>query len=275
MCSTSTADVSSRGDTPTQRRRRRRGRKSAPARCGVEYRYSARAREDHGRPLFGVQFNPRLRSCGGRAVATCGGPRLSVYELTDNSLKLVQCYSDPDPDENFYTCAWSYDVTSGKPLLAAAGARGLIRIIITATMTCTRHLIGRGHAVTEVKFHPQRPALLLSVSKDHTLRLWNVSAGACVAVLGGVDGHWDEALSADVDLPGDQVISCGMDHSLKLWDLSEPEVVEAIEASYYARAEPGREDRRGALTRVLHPGHPQGLCGLCALVRQVCTLQVV
>ena len=80
--STSTADVSSRGDTPTQRRRRRRGRKPAPAHCKVEYRYSAHAREEHGQPLFGVQFNPYLRSCSEQAVATCGGPRLSVYELT-------------------------------------------------------------------------------------------------------------------------------------------------------------------------------------------------
>ena len=89
---------------------------------------------------------------------------MSVYELTDNSLKLVQCYSDPDPDENFYTCVWSYDVASGEPLLAAGGARGLISIINTITAAGTRHLIDHGQAVNDVKSRPRRPALLLSLS---------------------------------------------------------------------------------------------------------------
>jgi len=122
VCSTSTADVSSRGDPPTQRRRRKRGRKPQPQlHCKVEYRYSGHAREDHGQPLFGVQFNCHLRSAAVQAVATCGGPRVSVYELTD-CLKLVQCYADPDPDEMFYTCAWSYEEATGRPARAASSA---------------------------------------------------------------------------------------------------------------------------------------------------------
>lgn len=53
-------------------------------------------------------------------------------------LKLLQAYADVDSDENFFTCAWTSDDVAGLPLLAAAGSRGLIRIIDPNTGTCTK-----------------------------------------------------------------------------------------------------------------------------------------
>jgi len=55
-------------------------------------------------------------------------------------LKLLQAYADVDSDENFYTCAWTSDDVTGLPLLAAAGSRGLIRIINPSTATCVKVL---------------------------------------------------------------------------------------------------------------------------------------
>jgi polycomb protein EED len=98
-------------------------------------------------------------------------------------------------EEVFYSCAWTVDEPTGAPLLAVAGKRGIIKIVNCSMHVVVSALLGHGNAINQVMFHPVDPGLLLSCSRDESLRLWNSLTGLCIAVFGGHQGHRDEVLS--------------------------------------------------------------------------------
>ncbi|XP_065179742.1 polycomb protein EED-like [Sycon ciliatum] len=196
-----------------------------------QYKFSNFVKEQHKKNLFGVAFNYHAAEGSPLLVATVGSNRATVYECDNaGSLTPIRAYADAEANEDFYTCAWSHD-SAGEMLLAVAGARGVIRIIYPGSSLPDKTYTGHGNAINELKFHPKDPSLLLSVAKDHALRLWNIETDTCVAIFGGVDGHRDEVLSGDFDLTGSWIMSCGMDHALKLWSMNDVSVLSAIRAS--------------------------------------------
>ena len=186
----------------------------------TSFKCTSHSKEEHQQPIFGIAFSYNCSPEEPPVFATVGSNRATIYRChPGGEMDVLQRYADPDEDENFYSCAWTYDNASH--LLCAAGERGIVRVINVTTHRGERSLVGHGNSINDLRFHQRDPLLLLSASKDHSLRLWNVKTGACIAILGGVDGHRDEVLSGDFDIGGRYVVSCGMDHALKTWDLGD------------------------------------------------------
>ena len=135
-CGSSFSDLD--GDSDKKKKKRRKQHSNNPK---LNYKCIGYWKENHGHPIFGVSVNHHLGENDPTVFATVGYNRVTVYEAMDDSIKLLQCYSDSDTDENFYTCAWSYDSDTGRPILAAGGCKGIIRLFSPARMNCIRFVI--------------------------------------------------------------------------------------------------------------------------------------
>ena len=93
-----------------------------------------------------------------------------------------------------------------------------------------RTLPGHDHSISSIRFVPSGAAgsplsgnLLVSASRDKTLRLWDVTTGYCLKT---IKGHtdWVRAVTASID--GRWLLSAGNDQVPRLWDatLGEPKV---------------------------------------------------
>jgi len=181
-----------------------------------------RVKEDHGQVLFGLAIN-LYDERWYNLFATTGANRATVYELLpDGKIEVRQVYVDEDQSESYFCCAWSVAPwCEEQPLLAVAGQLGIIRVLDCVRHNVSRTLMGHGNSVNDLRFHPYQPELLLSASKDESIRLWNVASCVCVALFTGDSAHRGEVLSLDFHLDGKQFVSAGMDNAIKIWSLDQ------------------------------------------------------
>jgi len=90
-----------------------------------------------------------------------------------------------------------------------------------------RTLPGHDHSVSAVRFVPSGAAgspssgnLLVSASRDQTLRIWDVSTGYCVKT---IRGHADWVRDVSPSFDGRWLVSTGNDRTARIWDASSGE----------------------------------------------------
>ena len=168
--------------------------------------------------------------------ATCNANYVRVYEaIPQKKPRLLHIYEDANHEEQFYCISWTYNVTGEHEWwLCAAGKKGVLRVINVQRGKLQDSLIGHGEAINDMKVHPRDPALVLTASKDESLRLWNLRVGITVAIFAGLKGHRGEVVHTDFNRDGSKFASCGIDNSVRIWDFYENEpVVSAIKESHH------------------------------------------
>ncbi|GMH38145.1 hypothetical protein BSKO_06029 [Bryopsis sp. KO-2023] len=175
--------------------------------------------ETHGKPIFCVSFNYFDKNHAD-LFASVGGNRASIYRCKPGGeIEVVQVYVDEDPDEEYYACKWTVNEATSSPILLLAGKKGVMRVVDCGETKLLETMVGHGHCINDIAVFQRSPSLVLTASKDESLRLWNIRTKVCVVIVAGEGGHTAEVLAVDCHLNGDRFLSCGMDNCVKIWSL--------------------------------------------------------
>jgi len=125
-------------------------------------------------------------------------------------------------------------------LLALAGKNRVVKIVDSNAGRVVVSLMGHGDDVYDMRWGEISEWILITASKDNSLRLWSVMTACPLLILAGHFGHRDSVLSLDVSPDGKRLVSGGMDTCIKIWGL-ETERYSVASAEKEARAMKGGE----------------------------------
>lgn len=158
-------------------------------------------------------------------IYCCGGSYIHSFNLSDLKKDIFEPSSKYYAEnEVFHSIAMTQFLPPGDKtiqLLACGGLSSVIRIINLNERNELRQLIGHRNEIYDLKFHPNEPDLLLSASKDFSIRLWNILTGTQICIFGGPEGHSADVLSIDWHLSADYFVSTGIDEYIKIWKIEE------------------------------------------------------
>uniref|UniRef100_A0A8C3U9D7 Leucine-rich repeat and WD repeat-containing protein 1 n=1 Tax=Catharus ustulatus TaxID=91951 RepID=A0A8C3U9D7_CATUS len=142
------------------------------------------SREDFKTQLWSCVFEPVLDSGArkGETVATCGGESVCLIDCeTGTVLKKYKVAT-----EEFFSVAWTTltMVTSDSHkkahnILAAAGRRGIVKLIHVAADFCYGEIKAHKKPIATVCFSPTRETHLFTASYDKRIVLWDIGIPDC------------------------------------------------------------------------------------------------
>jgi len=154
--------------------------------------------------------------------------------------------------------------SNGPQLCCVAGKCAIIKVIDTVQRSLILTLVGHGDEIYDLSFSPSDSWLLVSASKDESLRLWNVQTATCIAMFAGHEGHCDSVLSVAFHPLGQKIVSSGMDTTIKIWNLDGEDMKKSITESFRVRPK-----SRG-IRKKLNVGGPERITSTCPNPHTLC-----
>ena len=150
-----------------------------------------------------------------------GGNLIKVYNIETN-YELLSTYKFSEDDTtnckvNSIAVTQINDYSEIYCVIAGSSPSLHVINIIEHKEINENRLIGHRNEVYETHFHPSYADILLSCSKDCTVRLWNVLSTTQLAIFGGPEGHLADVLSVTWHSSGTYFASSGVDNNVKMY----------------------------------------------------------
>lgn len=173
----------------------------------------------HRLPITSVAFHPSFS-----IIATSSeDSSIKIWDWeTGDFERTLKSHTKSVTDVDFQPARAPQDIGSETkvPLLLASCSSDLtIKIWDTENdYKCLRTLYGHDHVVSSVKFLPTTGDRLVSISRDRSIRIWEVGTGFCMKTIESANGDWIRCLAPSFD--GSMVLSGGSDQVARIHDIN-------------------------------------------------------
>ncbi|KAG1680725.1 hypothetical protein FOA52_008057 [Chlamydomonas sp. UWO 241] len=214
-------------------------------------------KESHCSPVHAVVFNTTSRELR-NLVASVGGNQATVYDDSHmgDYVAVVVHFANQATEHHaggdLSACAWISAAglsnhPNGDAWLTVAGKDPVIQILSVAEARVIGQLPGHTSEVTHLCSPAGLPGLLLSLSRDGNIRLWDVRVGECLVSLD------TDATAAELHPSGRAFVTGHQNGRMRLWQLPtcvapEPEAAAAAGEAEGQRAQPGGGSTAAAST---------------------------
>lgn len=149
-------------------------------------------------------------------LVAVGAQTVAIYDLVDgNDICKFEI-----PNDELYCISMTLNEVLKAIICAVGGKNPVIRILDITNCKQLYPLIGHKNEIYDLKFHPKNSNLLLSASKDNSIRLWNILTQKQLCIYGGPMGHAAEVLSISWHDSGSIFVSSGIDNCVKIFEIN-------------------------------------------------------